>query len=98
MLECTASVTIAIDPVMAPATILIRIKAELEAIDRRAAPAFRPAIATGAIGCAMRDPAPTTSRPECPSTGSGSAVMGILEPPRQRARRSAAMADRVLLG
>ena len=50
MLECTASVMIAIDPVIAPATTFSVIRIVFETIDRRAAPNFvEPLTASGAI-------------------------------------------------
>ena len=48
--EWTASVTIAIDPVIAPAASLIAIRSELEAIDSAAAPLLVRIMAAAAPG------------------------------------------------
>ena len=91
MLEWTASVMIAIEPVIAPATSFSRISAEFEAIESRAAPALRPSTAAGAIGGRA-----TTSR----RRGRRGPVLVLTPSPatRQLAGGAAAMADRVLLG
>ena len=55
MLEWTASVMIAIEPVIAPATTFSAIRTELETTDSRAAPNFvDPSTAAGAISGVTR--------------------------------------------
>src|SRR5438445_354881 len=81
MLEWTASVTIAIEPVAAPATSFSTIRAELDAIDSRAALSLRPGSSRGSPvgGCAAGWTASASGR----LTGPPSA------PPAPRARRRA---------
>ena len=86
MLECTASVMIAIEPVMAPATTFSTIRAEFETTDRRAAPNLvEPLTASGAIRGVFRTRArPALSpvrRGRSPFTAPGAATR------RGRARR-----------
>jgi hypothetical protein len=73
MLEWTASVTIAIDPVTAPATTFSVIRIVFETIDTRAAPNFVvPLTASGAISgvfSTRRWPLSPARRPGPPVTG-----------------------------